>query len=200
MSNIFIKLPALSGTALQSSISATLEEVTFKGAPSIMFVLTGIDESKSKALTLDINWGDNSNIEYYQRDVVYDYREQSILNEVLYGKIGGSVLEEYEHTYTPTLSTQVTSLSVQFLIYFNDGFFANIFQPIRLLKESYYDSIEKLGILNTQMIGTSASNTIANLQSRFNKRTYTTFFDKDWLQQLASRLNKYNEFFIYKIC
>ena len=45
MSNIFIKLPALSGTALQSSISATLEEVTFKGAPSIMFVLTGIDES-----------------------------------------------------------------------------------------------------------------------------------------------------------
>jgi hypothetical protein len=50
------------------------------------------------------------------------------------------------------------------------------------------------------MIGTSASNTIANLQSRFNKRTYTTFFDKDWLQQLASRLNKYNEFFIYKIC
>ena len=70
MSNIFIQLPALSGTALQSSISATLPEVTFKGAPSIMFVLTGIDESKSKALTLDINWGDNSNIEYYQRDVV----------------------------------------------------------------------------------------------------------------------------------
>ena len=152
MSNIFIQLPALSGTALQSSISATLPEVTFKGAPSIMFVLTGIDESKSKALTLDINWGDNSNIEYYQRDVVYDYREQSILNEVLYGKIGGSVLEEYNHTYIPTLSTQVTSLSVQFLIYFNDGFFANIFQPIRLLKESYYDSIEKLGILNTQMM------------------------------------------------
>lgn len=179
MSNIFIQLPALSGTALQSSISATLPEVTFKGAPSIMFVLTGIDESKSKALTLDINWGDNSNIEYYQRDVVYDYREQSILNEVLYGKIGGSVLEEYGHTYIPTLSSQVTSLSVQFLIYFNDGFFANVFQPIRLLRESYYDSIEKLGILNTQMVGTSASNTIANLQSRFNKRTYTTFFDKD---------------------
>lgn len=173
---IFITLPATSTSS--SSMSAVLGDVTFKGAPTIMFVLTGIDESKSKALTIDINWGDNTDIEYHQRELVYNYKEKSIFNEVLYGKVGGSVLKQYEHTYT-TLSAQQTNLTVQFLIYYNSGYYANLFLPIRLLKESYYDSIEKLGILNTQMIGTSASNTIANLQSRFNKRTYTTFFDKD---------------------
>ena len=59
------------------------------------------------------------------------------------------------------------------------AFSPNLIQPIKLIRESYYDSIQKLGILNTQMIGASASNTIANLQSKFNKRTYTTFFNKD---------------------
>jgi len=162
-----------------SSYNETLPSVDFKGAPSIVYVLTGVSEGSSQALSLDINWGDGSQIEYFQRDVVFNYRERSIFNEVLYGKVGGSILDQYNHTYVPGVSSFFSNLTAQFLIYFSNGFYANLIQPIRLIRESYYDSIQKLGILNTQMIGTSASNTIANLQSKFNKRTYTTFFNKD---------------------
>ena len=175
MSTIFINTTS----PTVSSYDKTLPAIDFKGAPSIVYVLTGISEGSSQALSLDINWGDESQIEYFQRDVVFNYRERSIFNEVLYGKIGGSILDQYSHTYVPGVSSFFSNLTAQFLIYFSNGFYANLLQPIRLIRESYYDSIQKLGILNTQMIGTSASNTVANLQSKFNKRTYTTFFNKD---------------------
>ena len=175
MSTIFIN--TISPTV--SSYDETLPSIDFKGAPSIVYVLTGINEKSSQALSLDINWGDDSQIEYFQRDVVFNYRKKSIFNEVLYGKVGGSILDQYSHTYVPGVSSFFSNLTAQFLIYFSNGFYANLLQPIRLIRESYYDSIQKLGILNTQMIGTSASNTVANLQSKFNKRTYTTFFNKD---------------------
>ena len=175
MSTIFINTTA----PPVSSYDETLPAIDFKGAPSIVYVLTGINEGSSQALSLDINWGDESQIEYFQRDVVFNYRERSIFNEVLYGKVGGSILDQYSHTYVPGVSSFFSNLTAQFLIYFSNGFYANLLQPIRLIRESYYDSIQKLGILNTQMIGTSASNTVANLQSKFNKRTYTTFFNKD---------------------
>ncbi len=175
MSTIFINTTS----PTVSSYDETLPAIDFKGAPSIVYVLTGISEGSSQALSLDINWGDESQIEYFQRDVVFNYRERSIFNEVLYGKIGGSILDQYSHTYVPGVSSFFSNLTAQFLIYFSNGFYANLLQPIRLIRESYYDSIQKLGILNTQMIGTSASNTVANLQSKFNKRTYTTFFNKD---------------------
>lgn len=176
MSNI-LNLSATS--PLTASYAETLPVVNFKGAPSITFILTGIGEVSSQALSLDINWGDDSHIEYYQRDIVFNYREKSIFDEVLYGKVGGTILNNYTHTYVPGVSSFFSNLTAQFLIYFSNGFYANLKQPIKLIRESYYDSIQKLGILNTQMVGTSASNTIANLQSKFNKRTYTTFFDKD---------------------
>ena len=54
---------------------------------------------------------------------------------------------------------------------------ANIKQPIQLIKESYYDNIQKLGITSTQMTGASGSNTVANLQSKFNDSTYITFLN-----------------------
>ena len=131
----------------------------------------------SSALTLDINWGDSSNIQYAQKDIVFNYKTNSIFDEVLYGKVGGTILNQYEHTYAPVVSSFFTNLTAQFLIHYNNGFYANINQPIKLIRESYYDNIQKVGITSTQMVGISASNTIANLQSKFNNATYITFLN-----------------------
>ncbi len=98
---------------------------------------------------------------------------------MLYVKVGGTRLNQYNHTYVPNLTSYYTSVNAQFLIYFNNGYYANITQPIKLIRESYHDDIQKLGIVNTQMTGLSASNTVANLQSKFNRRSYVTFFDKE---------------------
>ena len=96
---------------------------------------------------------------------------------MLYGKVGGTILDNYKHTYVPSTSSFFTNLTAQFIIHFNNGFYANIKQPIQLIKESYYDNIQKLGITSTQMTGASGSNTVANLQSKFNDSTYITFLN-----------------------
>lgn len=172
MSNIFINL-----SATAENRTVLKDEISFKGAPSINFILSGIDESINAALTLDINWGDGSATEFSQKDIVFNYKEKSIFNEMLYGKVGGTILDEYEHTYVPSTSSFFTNLTAQFIVHFNNGFYANIKQPIKLVRESYYDNIQKLGITSTQMTGASGSNTVANLQSKFNNSTYITFLN-----------------------
>jgi|TARA_R110002124_G_scaffold94423_10_gene238512 hypothetical protein len=172
MSNIFINLSAISeNTTVLKSL------YYFKGNPSINFILSGIDESINAALTLDINWGDGTTTEFSQKDIVFNYKKESIFNEVLYGKVGGTILDNYKHTYVPSTSSFFTNLTAQFVIHYNNGFYANIKQPIKLIKESYYDNIQKLGITSTQMTGASGSNTVANLQSKFNDSTYITFLN-----------------------
>ncbi len=172
MSNIFINL-----SATTENTDVLKEEITFKSDPTITFVLTGIDESANQALTLDINWGDGSDINFNQKDLVFNYKKESIFNEMLYGKLGGTILDSYEHTYVPSISTFATSLTAQFLIHYNNGFYASILQPIKLMRESYYDNIQKLGIQSTQMTGASGSNTVANLESKFDKRIYITYLN-----------------------
>ena len=170
MSNIFITL-----SANTENTTILKDEIAFKSDPTITFVLTGVDETANQALTLDINWGDGSETNFNQKDLVFNYKKESIFNEMLYGKVGGTILDTYEHTYVPSTSSFATSLTAQFLVHYNNGFYANIFQPIKLVRESYYDNIQKLGIQSTQMTGVSGSNTVANLESKFDKRTYVTY-------------------------
>ena len=172
MNNIYINL-----SATTSSYDVHEEEITFKSDPTITFVLTGVNEVANQALTLDINWGDGSDTSFNQKDLVFNYKKESIFNEMLYGKVGGTILDSYEHTFVPSTSSFATSLTAQFLIHYNNGFYANIFQPIKLVRESYYDNIQKLGIQSTQMTGASGSNTVANLESKFDQRTYVTYLN-----------------------
>ena len=172
MSNIFITL-----SANTENRTVLKDEITFKSDPTINFVLTGIDEVANQALTLDVNWGDGSDTNFNQKDLVFNYKKESIFNEMLYGKVGGTILDSYEHTYVPSTSSFATSLTAQFLVHYNNGFYADILQPIKLVRESYYDNIQKLGIQSTQMTGASGSNTVANLESRFDKRTYVTYLN-----------------------
>ena len=172
MSNIYINL-----SATTANTDVLKDEITFKSDPTITFVLTGIDEEANQALTLDINWGDGSDTNFNQKDLVFNYKKESIFNEMLYGKVGGTILDTYEHTYVPSTSSFATSLTAQFLIHYNNGFYANILQPIKLVRESYYDNIQKLGIQSTQMTGASGSNTVANLESKFDQRTYVTYLN-----------------------
>lgn len=69
-----------------------------KGNSTIQFILTGINEEVNDALSLELNWGDSSNIESYKKDLVFNYKEKSIFDEILYGKLGGSVMTQYKHT------------------------------------------------------------------------------------------------------
>jgi len=170
MNNLYFNL-----SSITENTTIKRDEVVFKGRPTIQYVLTGIDEESNKALSLELTWGDGSMVEYYSKDVFFNYREDSIFNEMLYNKPGGSVCYTYNHTYNPPISTTSTSLTSQLIIYFNNGTYVNFYQPIKLVKESYYDEIQEFSILNTQIQSTS-SLTVANLESK-NSKTFITILE-----------------------
>jgi hypothetical protein len=165
-------------TSITEDTSLVLDEIIAKGTYTIQFILTGIQETVVSALDLDLDWGDGSKTEYYSKELVYDYKENSIFTEMLYGKLGGTILSTRNHTYTPNSSSFFTNLTAQFLIFFSNGYSAHVYQPIKLVHESYYDNIKQLSIINTQ-VHHLTSNTVANFQSKYNKQTYITLLERN---------------------
>lgn len=172
MNTVYVNL-----SSIYSNNTLKNEELYLKGDSTLQFVLTGVNEEVNDVISLEINWGD-STIENYKKDLVYNYKEKTIFNELIYGKLGGSVMTNYNHTFTLNPSSNFTSLTAQLLIYYSNGVYADIYYPLTLVSESYYDNIKKFAINNTQMNSLSTSNTIANLQSKFNKQTYITYLQK----------------------
>jgi len=172
MNTVYVNL-----SSIYSNNTLKNEELYLKGDSTLQFILTGVNEEVNDAISLEINWGD-STIENYKKDLVYNYKEKTIFNELIYGKLGGSVMTDYNHEFSLEPSSNFTSLTAQLLIYYSNGVYADIYYPIILVSESYYDNIKKFAINNTQMNSLSTSNTIANLQSKFNKQTYITYLQK----------------------
>lgn len=144
----------------------------FKGSSTLTFVLTGINEEVNNALFLEIEWGDGAPKEYYQKDLIFDYRKDSIFNEILYGKVGGSIATFYTHNFFNNVSSFNVALTSQFLFTFVNGSTLLIIQPIGIFKNSYYDEIGDLTLLNTQVTPTSDNFTFINFEGKINKQTY----------------------------
>ena len=172
MNTVYVNL-----SSIYSNNTLKKEELYLKGDSTLQFILTGVNEEVNDAISLEINWGD-STIENYKKDLVYNYKEKTIFNELIYGKLGGSVMTDSNHEFSLDPSSNITSLTAQLLIYYSNGVYADIYYPITLVSESYYDNIKKFAINNTQMNSLSTSNTIANIQSKFNKQTYITYLQK----------------------
>lgn len=159
-------------TSSAVNIQKILPAVTIKGKTSITFILTGINETTNYATYLDINFGDTAKILKLNRDSVYDYKTKSIFDEILYGKIGGTILNMYEHTYINSTSSINQPLTAQFLVTFRNGSQSLFIQPLDVYTSSYYDEIGDLSLINTQISPTSSSNTFVNLEGALNKQTY----------------------------
>lgn len=144
----------------------------FKGSTTVTFVLTGINEETDDVLFLEIDWGDGTSKEYYQKDLIFNYKEESIFNEILYGKIGGSIATFYDHIYFNNTSNYNIALSSQFLFTFSSGATLLITQPISIFKNSYYDEIGDLNLLSTQVTPTSSNFTFVNFEGKNNRQTY----------------------------
>lgn len=148
------------------------DPINFKGSSSVTFVLTGIEEEYNSALFLEIEWGDGTKREYYQKDLIFDYKEESIFNEILYGKVGGSICTFYTHEFFNNLSSYNVALSSQFLFTFSNGAVIHIIQPIGVFKNSFYDEIGDINILDIQVTPTNSNYTFINFESKNNKQTY----------------------------
>jgi hypothetical protein len=134
-------------------------EITLKGNTNVVFDMTNIDETIYRVNYIKFQYGDGSVIEQFTRPVVYNYKTQSIRNEILYNKVG-SICLPYPHQYTPSLDTYFQRLTCQCICYFNnmETFTFNV--PIRIAQNSFYDEIDEMRLINTQLIPDDISSTL----------------------------------------
>jgi len=140
-----------------------------KGASTLNLVLTGVNESKFRVDVLEIDWGDGSSVETYKRDLFYNYRTQSIFDEILYGKVAGSVMTTHSHDYANDTTAYALQYTASFTVYYNNGSLIYIEQPIIVYWDSFYDNIEKLSILDTQIQPLETNDTFLNFESLKDK-------------------------------
>jgi len=150
---------------LQNSVQ-TMEPLLIKGTTTINTVLTGIKEDTSKVLYIDIDYGDGSAKVKLQRPVHYNYRQNSIFNELRYGKIGGSICLTTSHVYSNTDNINYGKQFItSFLFLYSDGREYRIIQPVTVFWGSFYDDIKELVAINTQIQPTIENNSFVNLES-----------------------------------
>jgi len=147
-----------------NNITMQVKPVILKGATTLNISLTGVLENDFKVDQVVIDWGDNTKQEVYKREIFYNYRTQSIFNEVLYGKLNGSILGVYSHDYVNEYNTYEADYVISIIIQKNNGKFIYIKQPVRSFWGSFYDSLERLTILNTQILPLTSNNSFVNFE------------------------------------
>ena len=136
MKTINIQFDYLSGDSFNSTI-ITRPPVLLKGAHTVNFCFTGVNESDYKVDTLHISWGDGSSIETYKRDLFFNYRTQSIFDEILYGRTGGSILNNYSHVFYNETILYGVQYTAKVLLNKNNGTYIYINQPVTIYWDSY---------------------------------------------------------------
>jgi hypothetical protein len=160
-----LNIPIINTQAITQTIY--MPSAIIKGATSVNFILTGVSEDVNDVLFADIDWGDGSTIETIRKDAVYDYRSKSIVNEVLYGKLGGSVCTFQQHEYNNTQADIYgLALSASFVFYYDNGAITTVYQPLVIYWGSFYDEIKELVAINTQIQPISTNRTFVNLESK----------------------------------
>ena len=153
--------------------------VLLKGATNLYFVLTGVSEVDVRVNSLTIDWDDGTIPTSRKRDLIYNYREQSIFDEVLYGKLGGSVMTVYSHEYYNDTTVYAACFCPTLTIEWENGGYTTVKQPITIFWDSYYDDVEDLGILNTQILPVESNKTFTNFESKSDMSTLITVLDTE---------------------
>lgn len=166
-------------TGSLSNTSFELTPVDVKGVTSINMLLTSIPETDSRVTSVAINWGDGSETSTHTREVFFNYKVNSIFDEVLLGKLGGSLTTAYNHVFANTSSSYGIQLSAQVFLNWENGWYTRIVQPLNIYWGSFYDDVQDLRILNTQIVAVSSNNTFINFESVYDKATLIGVIQND---------------------
>ena len=154
-----------SSSPLSADQSTELSAAPIKGHTNVILDMTGIDESLYAINDIKINWGDVDLYYEYKRDPVKDYTVTSIFDELLFGKMGGSIAVRYEHAFTSLSSVDIITYLIEVFVYAENGFRHDYVVWLPVFPESYYDSLDELDILTTQMLPLSTNDTVVNMAS-----------------------------------
>lgn len=162
---------SISSQAISANTLTFLSAAPIKGRTLVTLDLVGINEIQYAVNNININWGDENVVYSYSKDVVPNYYSMSIFDELLYGKLGGSIAKQYTHAYNSLPSYDMVTYLLDVVIYYENGYTNtfNIYLPV--YPESYYDTLDELDILTTQIVPLSTNYTFANLESKKTGQT-----------------------------
>lgn len=140
-----------------SAVSTVLPEIMLYDMTTVALTLSGISENQIPTL-VKINWGDESVVEVANNSFIKNYREDSIFPEVMYNKFSTILGRKYTHIYYPSTIARFKSLSAQIVIEYFNGDRASIIQPLKILSEDFYESIQDLKHINTNILPVSGNN------------------------------------------
>ena len=165
--------------SLLSAATRTITQpgIIVKGQSVVSYNLYEVNESVNNVLFLDINWGDGSSNLDLRKNAFFDYRTQSIYNEVIYGKVGGSVCSAYTHIYNNNTTSYGVLLTSTFIFYYDNGDVTTIHQPVNVYWGSFYDDITELVAINTQIQPISTNKTFVNFESKQDTRMLPCLLD-----------------------
>ena len=166
-----------------TSISPLSSEVQYnnpvfvKGQTNIVFTFSSFVASTYPVTNIAISWGDNTPVIYEGREIFYNYRNEPIINEVLFGQLGGDILYSYEHIFTNDTQSYGVQYNTEVVLTRVNGTVVTIFTPIVVFWDSYYDTIKDLKIINTQIQPNSLNLTFANIELKEDKLVLPTVLD-----------------------
>lgn len=124
------------------------DEIELFDRSNLTLKLSAITEEKYP-LYLKIDWGDGE-LESYDNKIFKNYRVDSIIPEILYGK-QSYILQDYTHTYNPPQTSLYKMLTAQVLIEYPNYQKTWIKIPIKIRSGGFFDTIENLRLVNTEM-------------------------------------------------
>jgi hypothetical protein len=161
----------LSSSTLSADQSTILSAAPIKGRTTVTLDFTGFDETSFVVNHLKIDWGDIDEFFDYNKPPVQDYTTSSIFNEILYGKLNGSIMTQYSHEFNSLSSIDINTYLVQVFAYYENGWRHDISIFLPVYPESYYDTLDELDITSTQITPLSTNYTVVNLESRATGQT-----------------------------
>ena len=151
MNSYVLSLSSNSTSAVQIK-----SEVVFDDLTTLRVNLSGLTES-FVPIYLKLDWGDGAS-EIINNSLYKVYREESILNEVIYGKFSSVLNEDYYHTYYPSATARYKSLSAQVYVEYANGQYSWFVQPISIVTRDYFESIGDIKLISTNLLPLSTNN------------------------------------------
>lgn len=133
-----------------SSYVEVMDTLILNDATTLTVILGDVYEDVLP-LSLKINWGDD-NILYYDNDMYKNYRNESIINEIIYGKFSKILQQEYSFDYYPSTTHTYKRTKVQFLIEYTNNNKSLITLPIEIRSSDYFESVGDIKMISTHVI------------------------------------------------
>lgn len=172
--------------------------IYIKGQSTFELSLSGINETVNKVKSITIDWGDGAPVETHTIGLVKNYYNESVINEFLTG-VENTVCTSYYHTYYPIQSSYLVERTCKAIVTFlaNEQTLLSqstleIYVPLRISQTSYYDSVEELFLINSQLLPLSTSNTLLNLQTLNSRYTIPVITDTTLSASAVSTLTSFS--------